>query len=104
MELLVDAEMKMFKGIRTPVIFLQNVITDLLLGLGMSDVLKAFHDYVIKKHNAEAGFITMNMPMLLTALKMQAFKTLLYALPSTKQDSGCQVEKKFMKKPCVLKK
>jgi len=68
MELLVDAELKMFKGIRTPVIFLQNVITDLLLGLGMSDVLKAFHDYVIKKHNAEPGFITMNMPKLLTAL------------------------------------
>ncbi len=68
MELLIDAEMKMFKGIKTPVIFLQNVITDLLLGLGMIDVLKAFHDYVIKKYNAEPGFITMNMPMLLKAL------------------------------------
>ena len=43
MELLVDAEMKMFKGLNTPVIFLQNVITDLLLGLGMIDILKAFH-------------------------------------------------------------
>jgi hypothetical protein len=68
MELLVDAELKMFKGIKTPVIFLQNVVTDLLLGLGMSDVLKAFHDYVIKKYNAEAGFITMNMPKLLSVL------------------------------------
>jgi hypothetical protein len=68
MELLVDAEMKMFKGIKTPVIFLQNVITDLLLGLGMIDVLKAFHDYVIKKYNAEPGFITMNMPKLLSVL------------------------------------
>ena len=36
MELLVDAELKMFKGISTPVIFLQNVITDLLLGLWMT--------------------------------------------------------------------
>ncbi|MGZ8516020.1 MAG: hypothetical protein ACXWWD_01655 [Chitinophagaceae bacterium] len=69
MELLVDAEMKMFKGINTPVIFLQNVITDLLLGLGMKDVLKAFHDYVQKKYNAEAGFITMNMPKLLLTLE-----------------------------------
>jgi hypothetical protein len=68
MELLVDAELKMFKGIKTPVIFLQNVITDLLLGLGMGDVLKAFHDYVVKKYNAEAGFITMNLPKLLTVL------------------------------------
>jgi hypothetical protein len=69
MELMIDAEMKMFKGISTPVIFLQNVITDLLLGLGMVDFLKAFHEYVAKKYNAEAGFITMNMPKLLTTLE-----------------------------------
>ncbi|MEX2592224.1 MAG: hypothetical protein WD426_05585, partial [Anditalea sp.] len=69
MELLIDAEMKMFKGINTPVIFLQNVITDLLLGLGMVDILKEFHDYIGKKYNAEAGFITMNMPMLLDSLE-----------------------------------
>lgn len=64
MELLVDAEMKMFKGINTPVIFLQNVIVDLLMGLGMREILVHFHEYVQKKYNAEAGFITMNMPML----------------------------------------
>jgi hypothetical protein len=69
MELLVDSEMKMFKGIKTPVIFLQNVITDLLLGLGMYDILAAFHAYVAKKYNAEAGFITMNLPKLLNALE-----------------------------------
>lgn len=69
MELMIDAEMKMFKKINTPVIFLQNVITDLLLGLGMKDILKAYHDYVIKKYNAEAGFITMNMPKLLETLE-----------------------------------
>jgi hypothetical protein len=69
MELLVDAEMKMFKGIKTPVIFLQNVVTDLLLGLGMIDILKAFHSYIEKKYDAEAGFITMNMPMLLQKLE-----------------------------------
>ena len=69
MELLVDAEMKMFKGIETPVIFLQNVITDLLLGLGMYEVLKGYHDYIAKKYDSEAGFITMNMPKLLDALE-----------------------------------
>ncbi len=69
MELLVDAEMKMFKGVSTPVIFLQNVMTDLLLGLGMVELLKGFHDYIAKKYNAEAGFITMNMPKLLDALE-----------------------------------
>lgn len=74
MELLIDAEMKMFKGINTPVIFLQNVITDMLLGLGMKDVLIAFHQYVEKKYDAEAGFITMNMPKLLAVLEEGGIK------------------------------
>ena len=69
MELLVDSEMKMFKGIDTPVIFLQNVITDLLLGLRANEIFVAFHQYIRKKYNAEAGFITMNMPMLLNVLQ-----------------------------------
>jgi hypothetical protein len=69
MELLVDAEMKMFKGIDTPVIFLQNVVTDLLMGLGMKDIFRAYHDYVIKKYGAEPGYITMNMPKLLDMLE-----------------------------------
>src|SRR6195952_2305505 len=69
MELLIDAEMKMFKGIQTPVIFLQNVITDLLLGLKMTEVLVSFHKYVAKKYNAEAGYITMNLPLLLDVLE-----------------------------------
>jgi len=64
MELMIDAEMKMFKNINTPVIFLQNVITDLLLGLGMKEVLKSFYNYIKRKYNAEAGFITMNLPKL----------------------------------------
>jgi hypothetical protein len=74
MELLIDAEMKMFKGIQTPVIFLQNVITDLLLGLRMTDVLVSYHKYVAKKYNAEAGYITMNMPMLLDVLEGAGIK------------------------------
>lgn len=69
MELLIDSEMKMFMGISTPVIFLQNVVTDLLLGLGMIEVLKAFKNHVEKKYNAEAGFITMNLPFLLEKLE-----------------------------------
>ena len=74
MELLIDAEMKMFKGINTPVIFIQNVLTDLIMGLGMKDVLKEYHEYIIKKHNAEPGYITMNMPMLLDMLESAGIK------------------------------
>lgn len=68
MQLLIDAEMKMFRGLRTPVIFIQNVITDLLLGLGMKQCFTIFHDHVRAKYGAEPGFITMNVPRLLDVL------------------------------------
>jgi hypothetical protein len=67
--LLVDAEMKMFTGLSTPVVFLQNVVVDLLLGLGFKDAFRIFADHVKNRYNAEPGFITMNMPMLLGALE-----------------------------------
>ncbi len=69
MKLLIDTEMKMFSGIKTGVIFLQNVVTDLLLGLGMNEVFVAFVEYVKEKYDAEAGFITMNMIKLLEVLE-----------------------------------
>jgi hypothetical protein len=69
MELLIDAEMKMFHGVDTPVIFLQNVVTDLLLGMKAYGMLAAFHGYVKKKYKAEAGFITMNLPLLSSVLE-----------------------------------
>jgi len=68
MGLLIDAEMKMFRGIKTPVIFIQNVLVDLILGLKMFDVFKEYDAYIRKKYNAEPGYITMNMPALLDAL------------------------------------
>ena len=67
--LLVDAEMKMFRGLQTPIIFLQNVVTDLLLGLGMTDAFAMFAEHVKRRYNAEPGFITMNAPLLLDALE-----------------------------------
>lgn len=66
--LLIDAEMKMFNRLKTPVIFLQNVVTDLILGLGAVDVFRIFADHVKIHYGAEPGFITMNMPRLLDAL------------------------------------
>lgn len=68
LQLLIDAEMKMFHGLNTPVIFMQNVITDLLLGIGMKDAFLFFADHVRRKYQAEPGFITMNTPMLLDVL------------------------------------
>lgn len=69
MELLIDAEMKMFKGVDTPVIFIQNVLVDLILGLRMNDVFKEYSIYIKRKYNAEPGFITMNMPAMYDVLE-----------------------------------
>ena len=68
MEIFIDAEMKMFKGIKTPVIFIQNVIVDMILGMKAWDVFAAYDQYIRKKYDAEPGYITMNMPALLDAL------------------------------------
>jgi hypothetical protein len=72
--LLIDAEMKMFEGLRTPVIFLQNVVVDLLLGLGFKDAFRIFADHVRRRYDAEPGFITMNLPALLPVLEEQGIE------------------------------
>ncbi|QCW52580.1 hypothetical protein FE634_15395 [Nocardioides dongxiaopingii] len=66
--MLVDAEMAMFRGVTTPVIFLQNVVVDLLLGLGFDEAFAIFARHVRARYGAEPGFITMNLPRLLDAL------------------------------------
>jgi hypothetical protein len=66
--LLVDAELTMFRGLPTPVVWMQNIVVDLLLGLGFDDALRIFADHVRSRYDAEPGFITMNLPLLLDAL------------------------------------
>jgi len=67
--LLIDAEMKRFEGLKTPVVFLQNVVTDLLLGLKLEEMFAVFARHVTAKYRAEPGFITMNLPRLVAALE-----------------------------------
>jgi hypothetical protein len=69
MKILVDAEMAMFHDLPIEYVFLQNLVTDLLLGIGVPDVFRAFHDHVGEKYGATAGFITMNLPLLLDTLE-----------------------------------
>lgn len=73
--LLIDAEMKMFEGLPTPVIWLQNVVTDLLLGMGFNEAFNIFADHVRSRYNAEPGFITMNLPMLAGVLEKQGISS-----------------------------
>ena len=72
--LLVDAEMKRFAGLKTPVVFLQNVVTDLLLGLKLHHMFAVFERHIKEKYGAETGFITMNLPALVDALEQVGIK------------------------------
>jgi hypothetical protein len=66
--LLIGAELKMFAGLDTPIIFMQNVATDFLLGLGFHEAFRMFADCVRDSYRAEPGFITMNAPLLMHTL------------------------------------
>lgn len=68
MKLLVDVEMKMFSNLNIEVVFLQNNITDLLLGFGIKEVFSEFALYIEQKYKARAGFMTLNMPRLVDFL------------------------------------
>ena len=59
-QLLVDSETKLLKGMPVHGILLQNIVTDLLIGLGMENVLYEFARYVETKYGVKAGFFTMN--------------------------------------------
>lgn len=71
---LIDMEMKMFKGTKTPVVFIQNVFVDLLLGMGFTRAFRVFHDHIQEKYGAEPAYITMNMPLLLDALEREGIE------------------------------
>jgi len=74
MEILIDAEMKIFKGLNIKVIFLQNVITDLLLGFNLGELFERYCIYIREKYKATPGFITQNMPFLVKSLKEWGIK------------------------------
>lgn len=69
MKMLVDVEVRMFKGLNIKVIFLQNIIVDLLLGYNIKEVFYEYCAYIRKKYNALPGLITQNLPYLKSKLE-----------------------------------
>jgi hypothetical protein len=69
MQMLVDVELRAFKGVNIKVAFLQNIITDLLLGYDVKEVFYEFCEHIRKKHKALPGLITQNMPYLKAKLE-----------------------------------
>ena len=64
MRLLIDAELRMFRGLHVEAIFLQNIVTDLLFGLRAGPAFVEFVAYTRRRYGIDAGFITMNLPAL----------------------------------------
>lgn len=64
MKMLVDQEMAIFKGLDVRVVFLQNIVVDLMLGFGVPEPFVEYCKHVRKKHGALPGFITQNLPFL----------------------------------------
>lgn len=64
MEMLIDVEYKMFRDLNVKVFFLQNIITDLMLGYNIKDVFEHYCEYIRKKYKVTPGLVTLNMPYL----------------------------------------
>ena len=69
MEMLIDVEYKMFRDLNVKVFFLQNIITDLILGYNIKEVFEHFCEYIRKKYKVTPGFVTLNMPYLKSKLE-----------------------------------
>ena len=69
MRALVDMEMAAFRGLDIRVVFLQNVITDLMLGFGSGEMFVEFAKHVRDKYDAQPGFLTQNLPLLARRLE-----------------------------------
>lgn len=69
MQMLIDVEMKIYKGLNVKAVFLQNIVTDLILGFEIREVFYEYCEYIKKNYNAIPGLITQNMPHLLNKLK-----------------------------------
>ena len=70
MQMLIDVEMKIFKGLNVKVIFLQNIITDLILGYDIKEIFIEYCTYIRKKYHVLPGLITQNMPILKAKLEL----------------------------------
>jgi len=68
MQMLIDTEMKIFKDLNVKVVFLQNIITDLILGFDIKVVFEEYCNYIRNRYNALPGLITQNLPYLIQKL------------------------------------
>lgn len=84
-EILVEMELLIFKGLRMKCVFLHQALTDLALGLGLEDVFKFYEEYIPKKFDgAVAAYCTYNLPMLLERFQQYGIKSPVIMAPFNK--------------------
>lgn len=64
MKMLIDEEMAIYDGLDVRVVFLQNIIVDLMLGYDVPDPFIAYCEYIRERFGAWPGLITQNLPFL----------------------------------------
>ncbi|MDJ0643323.1 MAG: hypothetical protein QNJ15_10925 [Erythrobacter sp.] len=69
MKMLIDEEMAIYDGLDTRVVFLQNIIVDLMLGYDVPDPFVAYCEYIRERYDAWPGLITQNLPFLRAKLE-----------------------------------
>lgn len=68
MKMLVDQEMEIYHDLDIKVVFLQNIIVDLMLGYDVAEPFVAYCQHIRKKYGAYPGLITQNLPFLRSKL------------------------------------
>jgi len=84
MEILIELELLLFKGLKMRAIFLHQALTDLALGLDLKDVFLFYHEFIPKKFGAEAAYCTFNTPMLLEKFKVYGIENPIVMAPFNK--------------------
>ncbi|MEL6540375.1 MAG: hypothetical protein AAFQ34_03125 [Pseudomonadota bacterium] len=69
MTMLIDEEMAIYDGLDVRCVFLQNIITDLMLGYDVPDPFVAYCAYIRERYGAWPGLITQNLPFLRAKLR-----------------------------------
>ncbi len=73
-KVLVDLEMQIYRDIPMRVVFLHNVVVDLLLALKVEGILKFYADHIREKHGVRPGFGSLNLPLLVERLEAEGVK------------------------------
>ncbi|MFO7660772.1 MAG: hypothetical protein R6V77_07650 [Candidatus Cloacimonadaceae bacterium] len=64
----IELEMQPYHGLNVGAVFLHNIAVDLLLGFGINSPYPQIEEFINNKYNAELGYITLNMPLLVDSL------------------------------------